>query len=228
MDIYQDIRQVLIDNAETCYKNFLIKLIPNCSNILGVRIPFLRKIAKQICSNNWQSYIYHNPIFLEETLLQAIIIGKKSQTISDFNNIKNFIPKITNWAICDTFCSSLKFIKSNKDYCLIFLKPYLSSSKEFELRFGLVILLNYFIEEKYLPLIFKTLDSFKNNQYYAQMAAAWLLSSCFIKFPNRTLIYLKKSQLDKTTYNKSIQKIIESQQVDKSLHSLLKRMKRLS
>ena len=123
MDIYQDIRQVLIDNAETCYKNFLIKLIPNCSNILGVRIPFLRKIAKQICSNNWQSYIYHNPIFLEETLLQAIIIGKKSQTISDFNNIKNFIPKITNWAICDTFCSSLKFIKNNKDYCLIFLKP---------------------------------------------------------------------------------------------------------
>ncbi len=225
MDIYQNTQQVLINNSETCYKDFVTKLIPNCSNILGVRIPFLRKIANKICQNNWQSYISHNPIFLEETLLQAIIIGKKSQTISDFNNIKNFIPKITNWAICDTFCSSLKFIKSNKDYCLIFLKPYLSSSKEFELRFGLVILLNYFIEEKYLPLIFKTLDDFKNNQYYAQMAAAWLLSSCFIKYPNQTLNYLKISQLNKTTYNKSIQKIIESLQVDRSFHPLLKSMK---
>jgi 3-methyladenine DNA glycosylase AlkD len=60
------------------------------------------------------------------------------------------------------------------------------------------------------------------------MAAAWLLSMCYIKFPNETTVYLQKSKLDDYTYNKSIQKITESNKIDKETKTYVKTLKRQS
>ena len=107
-----------------------------------------------------------------------------------------------------------------------FLKPYLKSSKEFEVRFALVLLLFHFVEEEYLSYIFEVLDNFSHTGYYAQMGAAWLLSVCYIKFPNQTMSYLKRSKLDIQTYNKGIQKILESKTLNEELRFQLKSMKK--
>ena len=58
------------------------------------------------------------------------------------------------------------------------------------------------------------------------MACAWALSICYIKFPTKTLAYLKKSKLDNLTFNKGIQKICESLRVDKESKNKLKALKR--
>lgn len=226
MNIYISTQKKLLEYSETKYKDFTSSLIPNCPNILGVRLPKIRKLVKQICASDWQQYISYTPQFMEEALLQGIIIAQKAKTAKDFKMIEQFIPKITNWAICDTFCNDLKFINHYKNETLKFLQQYLTSQKEFEIRFSFVILLNYFVEEQYLSKIYNILDNFSSNKYYAQMAAAWLLSICYIKYPNETLSYLKTSSLDKITYNKSIQKIIESKKVDKSFHDSIKKLKK--
>ena len=224
--IAKEIRQQLFLLADNKYKSFMNTLIPGCNNIIGIRMPILRKIAKNISQSERISFIQTTPKYFEETMLQGLIIGMEAKKTDDMILIKNFIPKINNWAVCDTFCSSAKFMKSHPAECLQLILPYLKSTSEFEVRFALVSLLNHFTTQKYLPLIFHILDDFNHKGYYAQMSAAWLLSICFIKFPNETTNYIKRSKLNDQTFNRAIQKIIESKQTKKTIHPLLKKLKR--
>ena len=54
------------------------------------------------------------------------------------------------------------------------------------------------------------------------------MSVCFVKFPERTMEYLKNNSLDTFTYNKTLQKIVESFRVDKDTKALIRSMKRPS
>ena len=109
---------------------------------------------------------------------------------------------------------------------LEFIQPYLKSNKEFEIRFAVVIILNYYITEDYIDLVLETLDEVKHEGYYVKMAVAWAISLCFVKFEEKTMNYLKNNKLDDFTYNKSLQKICESLRVDKDTKAIIKSMKR--
>lgn len=220
------IQKELLKCQDDDYKLFVQKLIPNCDNIIGVRMPCLKKMASQIAKNNPYTFIVSSPQSHEENILQALVIAKCVKSPNDFQLIVNFVPQINNWAVCDTFCTYLKSVSQFPNETLEFLSSYLNSTQEFEVRFALVLLLFHFVEKKYLPFIFKALDDFNHQGYYAQMGAAWLLSICFIKYPEQTLVYLKKSKLDAQTFNRSIQKICESKAVDKKWFSSLRALKK--
>jgi len=107
-----------------------------------------------------------------------------------------------------------------------FIQKYIESDKEFEIRFGIVMLLDYYIDEEYLEKDFGIFDSIISKDYYVQMAVAWALSICLIKFYDKTIKYLKTSNLDKFTYNKALQKAIESYRINKSQKEYLKSLKK--
>ena len=141
--------------------------------------------------------------------------------------IKNFLPKINNWAICDTFCVGLKITKKNKEKMWNFLQRYLKSKKEFEVRFGIVMILDYFIDEQHLEENFKIFNKVRVDKYYVQMAIAWAISICLVKYYDRTVKYLQKeADLDDFTYNKSIQKAIESYRITKEQKDFLRKIKK--
>ena len=224
-----NIKQQLIKNSEEKYRKFSQSLIPNINNVLGVRLPILRKIAKEIYkSENWQDFLKQNDLeYMEETMLQAMIIGlAKNSPENILEMVKFFIPKIDNWSVCDCFCGGLKFASQNQEIVWDFIQPYFKSEKEFEIRFAYVMLLNYFVNENYIDQCLNLINEFKDTRYYAQMACAWALSICYIRFPQKTLGYLEKSKLDNWTFNKGIQKICESLRVDKKTKNMLKCMKR--
>ena len=139
--------------------------------------------------------------------------------------IKIFIPKIDNWAVCDVFCSGLKITKIYKKEMWFFLQKYLKSNKEFEIRFAIVMILNYYIEDEYLENDFKIFDSITSKQYYVQMAIAWAISVACVKFYDKTILYLEKNMLDQFTYNKAIQKAIESYRINDIQKEKLRKMK---
>ena len=139
--------------------------------------------------------------------------------------IKEFIPYIDNWAVCDIFVAGLKIKEKEKFYN--FIQKYLENNKtEFEIRFGLVSLLDYYIDKEHIQEIFKITDKIKRDEYYIEMAIAWLISICYIKFPKETEEYLNNNKLSDFAYNKSIQKIIESTRVDEQVKNKLRKMKR--
>lgn len=138
-----------------------------------------------------------------------------------------FVPMIDNWSVCDSFCAGLKIAKKKKEEMWEFLMPYLHSEREYDLRFVIVMWTHYYIEENYVDRVIYHIDKIHHEGYYVKMAAAWCLSICYVKFPEKTLSYLKgDNYLDDFTYNKTIQKITESLKVSKEEKINLRAMKR--
>lgn len=222
------ITQKLFDLSDPEYQKFQSKLCPNINNIIGVRLPLLRKLAKELAKKYWENILYTYPNdYYEEIMLQGMIIGYVKTDIENLlEYVYNFIPKIDNWGVCDSFCAGLKFTKSNMERVWEFLKTYLNSKEEFELRFVIVMLLDFYIVNEYIDRVLILLDQIKHDGYYVKMAIAWALSICYIKYPDKTTIYFKNNTLDDFTYNKALQKIAESFRVDKETKSIIRNMKR--
>ena len=223
-----DLRNKLFELADEKYKKFHSGLCPTTDNIIGVRLPQLRQIAKEIDKDDWRGYL-ENCLedYYEENLINGLVIAyAKCDVEEKLQYIKGFVPKIDNWAVCDSFCNSLKFTTKNREIIWEFLKPYLNSDKEFEIRFAVVMMLNYYITEEYIDAVLKCLDKISHDGYYVKMAVAWAVSICFIHFEDNTMAFLKNNNLDDFTYNKSLQKICESLRVNKDTKILIKSMKR--
>lgn len=228
MNIVENVRKRIKLEAEEKYQKFSSSLLPGIKNVAGVRLPILRKIAKEIYKSDWKTFLDNKSFeFMEEKMLKGMVIGLlKEPPDAIYNYIEKFIPDIDNWAICDSFCCGLKFINKNKTETWDFIQKYLNSKKEYEIRFGAVIILNFFIDEDYIDNALKILSKIKTNDYYAQMAIAWTLSICYIKFEEKTLDCLLNSNMDKFIYNKTIQKIIESNRISKETKIKLKLLKK--
>ena len=226
--MHQQIREQLINLADQDYQKFSSSLIPNCQNILGVRLPELRKIAKNIAKEDWQNYLTADSVeFFEEVMLQGMIIGYvKTNSEERLSYVASFVPKIDNWSVCDSFCTGLKFTKENQEQVWVFLQPYFSSHKEYEVRFGVVMLLNYFIDHQYIQSVLNIINAIKHEGYYVKMAVAWAISICYVKDPLVTMNYLRNNSLDDFTYHKALQKITESNRVEKEAKNLIRQMKR--
>lgn len=223
-----EIRQRLFLLADAEYQKFHSGLCPDTDNIIGVRVPVLRNLAKEIAqSGDFLDFIATDCEYYEEIMLQGMFIGMMK---SDFDNligyIRDFVPKIDNWAVCDTFCAGLKITKKNLDKMHDFILPYLGSEREFEVRFATVMLLDYYITEKYIDETLQLIDKVIHKGYYAKMAVAWAVSVCYVKFPDKTMGYLKNNSLDDVTYNKALSKICESLRVSKKDKEIIKSMKR--
>lgn len=222
----EEIRKRIFELADEKYKEFHSGLCPNTNNIVGVRVPVLRNYAKELAKQDWNTYLENaQDEYYEEVMLQGMVIGIAKMPIEEkLRQIKKFVPKIDNWAVCDVTCAGFKV--KEKEQLWNFIKTYQNSKKEFELRFMIVMMLDHFVEEKYVQNIFSTIDTIKNDEYYVQMAVAWLISVLYIKFPKETLAYLKTTTIDNFTFNKAIQKMIESYRVSKEEKEMLRKLKR--
>lgn len=222
------IRNELNSLADEKYKKFHGSLCPNNDNILGVRIPNLRKIAKELSKGDWRKFLEENKNeYYEETMLEGFIIGYARMELEErFELLSKFIPKIDNWAVCDCSCSTFKFVLKNQEKMWEFIQTYLKSNKEFELRFAIIIILDYYLTDKYIDKVFNIFDEIKKDYYYVQMAIAWTLQVAYVKYKEKTIKYLQNNKLDNFTYNKAIQKMIESCRISKNEKERLREMKR--
>lgn len=227
-----NIKEELISLADEKYKNFHSNLCPGTENILGVRVPVLRNYAKQLSSKYSMDYLLKeiDEEYYEEIMLKGMLIGlnKKIECKELEKYIKEFVPKIDNWAICDVFCAGLKITKKYKKEMFELINEYLASKREFELRFAIVMILDYYIEKEYIEKDFNIFNQIKSDKYYVKMAVAWAISICLIKFYNETIEYLENNTfLDNWTYNKAIQKSIESYRITNEQKHELRKMKKI-
>jgi 3-methyladenine DNA glycosylase AlkD len=224
----QTIRERLVDLAEEDYRKFSSSLIPGEDKLLGVRLPHLRELAKEIAKGDWREYLNNaQDEYYEEIMLQGLVIGyAKASPEELLKYTALFIPKIRNWGVCDSFCTGLKLAKKHPEIVWDFIQPYLKSDKEFEIRFAVIMMLAHFINDGYIVRVIESLDRIRHEGYYVKMGVAWAVSVCYIKYPEKTMAYLKNCELDDFTFNKSLQKILESYRVDPDSKTVIRSMKR--
>ncbi|MDD6223275.1 MAG: DNA alkylation repair protein [Lachnospiraceae bacterium] len=222
------IRAELEKRADEKYRKFSAGLLPGVNSILGVRLPELRKMAKQLARSDWRENLRQlSDDTFEEIMLQGIMIGCVSCPAEErLELIREFVPKIDNWSVCDSFCTGLKFVKSEKERVFSFLQPFFVSEKEFEQRFAAVILLDYYIDETWLSRTVKALEQINAKQYYAKMAVAWAMAECYLHFPDEVIPVLRQNRLDPEVRQKTLQKIIESRTISQDTREEIRAMKK--
>ncbi len=222
------IRKQLEQLAEPEFQQFTSKLLPGVEHILGVRLPLLRSLARQLAKEEWKTYLCHAvDDSYEEVMLQGMVLGYARGDLQEKRKfLETFIPKINNWSVCDSVCSTIKLARSQPEEFWEFLQQYLNSREEFQIRFGLVQLLDYYVNETYLERVLEAVQQVQQEAYYVNMAQAWAISICYREFPEATLPVLKKNPLNDFTHNKAIQKITESLKVSGEKKELVKTLRR--
>lgn len=218
-----NIRDELFAKQDLKYREFNRRLIPNVSQerIIGVRVPEIRRIAKKTTKENADFELY----YVEEAMTKGLIIGFSKCSIEEhLDALKNFIPYIDNWAVCDTCCAGFKFAADYQQAVWSFILPYLNKS-EFEARFAIVMMMDYFINDEYIDKVLEKLKCIKTEAYYVNMASAWALSVAFVKYPNKVMPIFEEKILPVWVHNKAIQKCRESYRVDKSTKDYLNSLK---
>lgn len=213
--------------SEEEYKNFHSKLTFTKYEILGIRLPKMRAIAKEIFKGDYLEFLkYVEFHYYEEVMIYLLVIC----SIHEISILENYFDKavlcIDNWALCDTFCNSLKIVDKNKEYFLNKIDLLINSGEEFQIRVGFILLLSHYVSEEYLDLIFDYLEKQESDAYYVNMAMAWLVCEIFIKYPNRGLEYLENNHLNQFTINKSISKIRDSYRVSREMKDYILKYKK--
>ena len=218
-----NLREELFKNQDLTYRDFHKRLVPNVDEdkIIGVRLPVLRKIARQAFRENAENLLE----YYEEVMVYGFTLGmKKGSAEEHISDLQRFVPLIDNWAVCDSCCASFKFTKQYRAQMAEFIKSYLGQG-EYETRFAVIMLMDYYLEDEYIDEVLTIFSRINSDCYYVNMAVAWAVSAAFVKYRAKTIALLKSSELSADVQNKAIQKIRDSYRVSQEDKDYLKSFK---
>lgn len=201
--------------ADPDYREFSARLLPAGTPLLGVRLPALRKMARDLAKDGWRAYLEEaGSDTFEETLLQGMVIGCADVPTSERQALTAaFVPQIDNWSVCDSFCAGLKAVRQDPDSWWTFLRPYVKGADEYAVRFGVVMLLFYYIDEAHLPAVLSLLARVDCRGPAACSAVSWAAAECCIRFPEPTEAFFAAGRLAPLPLRGALQKLVESNRV---------------
>ncbi len=233
IDLYLDneekFREYLFTLQDLKYREFHKKIVMKY-NVIGIRNDIIRDIAKKISKSDYSKYFTFNHRYYDEIIIHGLLIGylkidfqKKLQLLDEF------LPLIDNWGVCDSVCAALKDFKKNQEEGYKYILKLIDSSKPFDVRVGMILLLSHFINNEYIDRIIMIIKNFDyqkfslDNSYYVNMGISWLISICYIKFPDKTIDLFKTNNLSKFVHNKAISKICDSCRINEKDKENLKK-----
>ncbi|MFW6047253.1 MAG: DNA alkylation repair protein [Candidatus Woesearchaeota archaeon] len=226
----KDIRKRLFDLAEEKYRDFQKKLTPGEKTIIGVRLPFIRKLAKEISKSDYNEYLkspfteYH-----EECLLYGLVLGYIKTDINTLlKHVDKWLECINNWAVCDSGVMNMKALGKPQNSSIVWeyvSKKLYETEKPFIIRAMIVIMFSYFNNYLYVNKVADKYITIKNDHYYVKMALAWGISVIAVKYFDVAAELIKSKSLDKFTHNKAIQKCLESYRISTVQKEFLKNLK---
>lgn len=210
------------------YRDLQINLLPTVKpeTIIGVRTPELRKYAKVMLKGNYMSFLEELPHkYFDENQLHAFIISE----LKDYNEcllyLNCFLPYMDNWATCDQL--SPKVFKKNNNELLEHIKKWISSKEIYTIRFGIGMLMKYYLDDKFEEDYLKWVADIKSEEYYVNMMIAWFFATALAKQYKTTIPFIENQKLDTWTHNKAIQKAIESYRISQEQKDYLKNLKKI-
>ncbi|MCR4821468.1 MAG: DNA alkylation repair protein [Treponema sp.] len=221
----------LFNLKDSNYKKFQSSLIPtiNPENVIGIRTPALKDLAKKICRNpevykkeEFLSQLPHK--YFDEDQLHAFIISLEKDFNLCIKMMEDFLPFINNWATCDQLCP-LSFKKKKKNL-LPCIDSWLKSGKTYTVRFGIKVLMQHFLDLDFKIQYAEAVAEISSDEYYVNMMRAWYFATALAKQWDSIIPFIEKNQLDDWTHNKTIQKSIESYRIIEERKSYLRKLKK--
>lgn len=209
------IQKRLFEMQDSKYRDFQSKLMPTVEKekIIGVRTPDLRKFAKEISKNEYaKEFLKILPHeYYEENNLHAFLIEEIKDFALCVAELNRFLPFVDNWATCDMMRP--KIFKKHLPELLDEIKIWLVSEDTYTVRFGIEMLMVYFLDENYKTEYSDAVAKIRSEEYYIKMMIAWYFATALAKQYDAVLPYLEQNRLDADTHNKTIRKAIESYRI---------------
>ena len=218
----------LFEMQDLKYRDFNAKLIPGTEKdrVIGVRTPDLRKYAKELIRDGtWELFLAKLPHrYHEENALHGYILGAIKtdyETLIDY--LEKFLPYVDNWAVCDTI--SPKLFQKYPEEVYQKIKVWVKSDHPYTVRFGVVSLLQFFLDEEFRPDMLRLVADINREEYYIKMAIAWYFSFALIKQYESTIPMVESMTLEPWIQNKTIQKAVESYRIGDERKNYLRTLK---
>jgi 3-methyladenine DNA glycosylase AlkD len=221
------IEKRLFELQDTAYRDFHSRLIPTISpdRIIGVRTPALRKLAKELIKDPYiAEFLQDLPhSYYDENTLHALLISELKDYALCLQELDRFLPYVDNWATCDIM--SPKIFKKHLPELIPVVESWIRSSHPYTIRFGLVMLMSFYLDEAFRPEYLTLAASAVSEEYYVKMAVAWYFATALAKQYEATIPYIEQQKLPKWTHNKAIQKAIESYRITADQKAYLRTLK---
>lgn len=218
----------LFELGDGKYKAFHGKLIPDipADRIIGVRIPQIRQLAKEIIKEGRsEEFIKNLPhYYYEENNLHAFIISEIKDFDALIKEIENFLPYIDNWATCDSLRP--KVFHKNREALLKYAKKWMKSDKEFTVRFGIEVMMTCFLDDNFSAEYPHIISQIKSDKYYVNMMIAWYFATALAKHQKEIMPYIVNNYLPVWVHNNTISKAVDSYRICPELKAELKKLKR--
>lgn len=219
----------LLKKQEKGLVEFTKSLIPGIKEeVIGCRTPDIKELARQmIKKNKHMSFLKELPHkYHEENLLHGFILARLKTTQEELIELVNeFLPYVTNWAVCDSMVKRSKVFISNLDRLFEEVKLWLKSNETYKVRFGIITLMSYFLKDEYIDQVLELVSSIQTEEYYINMASSWLFATSLINYYDKTLSLLEGNKLNTFVHNKTIQKANESYRITQTKKDYLKTLK---
>ncbi len=224
----KEILEYLNKLKDDTFKNFQQKLISTNSEILGVKMNYLKDLAKTIVTNNQTLELLPYGKYYEYDILNGLMISyQKITTKEKLNNLLDFSYHIDNWSMCDTTVCSTKFKKQDYDLLFTFCEALIKSDKPFVNRFGVIFMLKYFSDID-SQMAYNILSTLNYGNYYLDMGVAWYYSVALIRnFRDTLKSIIKIRSKSEFVYQKSLQKAIESYRITDEQKVILRNLKKV-
>ena len=226
--IIQAIEAELFALRDEGYTKMQVKTIPTVDpeRIIGVRTPALRIMAKaKAKEEDIDMFLGTLPhAYFDEDQLHAFIISLEKDFDTCMKEVEAFLPFVDNWATCDQM--SPKVFKKHPEELLEHIHPWLESDKTYVVRFGIGMLMEHFLDEKFKTEYADLVAKVSSEEYYINMMRAWYFATAMAKQRESVLPYLENQRLDEWTHNKTIQKCVESYRISDETKQYLRTLKR--
>lgn len=222
-----EIQKYLLSQADQKYRDFTLPLVPNVDEktFIGVRLPVLKKYAKDLDEKNREEFLKELPHkYHEENILHAFILSNIKDYDEFIKCVDAFLPYVSNWSVCDTLCN--KHLNKYKDKLIKEIYKWLKSDELYRVRYAVKCLMNYYLGDDFKPEHIERVREVKLDDYYVRMMIAWYLATGLAKNYNDFVKTIEENRFDDFTHNKAIQKAIESYRVSDEHKAYLKSLKR--
>lgn len=209
------------------YRVFNSKLIPTVAkeNVIGIRIPVLRKYEKEIRNSekakNFLNSLPHN--YTEEYNLHALLLENITSYNDTIKALNEFLPFVDNWATCDIM--SIKIFKKHLDILPKQLDIWLNSTHTYTVRFAIKMYMTYYLDENFNISYMTKISKLRSDEYYVNMMIAWYFATALAKQYDIAIKFLEENKLGEWVHNKTIQKAIESYRITDEQKTYLKTLK---
>lgn len=222
------IQDKLFEYQDLGYREFNSKLIPNIDKetMIGVRIPDIRKIEKNLSIEEKEQFLMDLPHkYFEENMLHGIIISNMKEYDKVIINLEKFLPYVDNWAVCDSI--SPKIFKKNREKAIVNVLSWIKSNHTYVCRFGIGMIMQLYLENEYFKKSYlDKIAEIKIEDYYINMMRAWTFQVAIVKQWKEAIVYIEKGLLDEFTHNKTISKSCDSYKIEKEKKEYLKTLRR--